>query len=387
MISLGKMSTLAKYVSAVGIIAAVLLTIALPPKEQGADDGRTTATPDYSNHPIYSAYDFSNSDSVINIGLQPLYLPASWIFEVVKRDTILKNELSTLGLEARYYPFLKGDDVNFFLRRGDLDAGIGGDMPALTIAATHQVIIPAMTQQGFTSIVAKRPMLIENLRDKRIGFAFGSNAHFTVLDALASEGLTEHDVDLVAMEVTEMPEALNLGHIEAFSSWEPIPIVTLATVPNSAVIHRGMSTGYLYFSRSFCSENYEAVCHIVAAEVRSIRWLRLRSENVLRACEWACQSGKVLSESTPEYPMIWEPSLARSDLLSKESSPFIPKSDLLSDGPLRREFEFLKEFGKIPDHSRWEAVRRSFDRRILIEVLSNPKKYSLSDPSLAMREN
>jgi len=123
-------------------------------------------------HSIYSNYVFDNTDKVINIGIQPLYLPTGLISEVMERDMVLQKALQGLGVEVRYYPFLKGNDVNFFLQNKDLDIGIGGDMPAISAAAKMNIIIPVTLQQGFTSIVAPRPMLTSQLRGKRIAYPF-----------------------------------------------------------------------------------------------------------------------------------------------------------------------------------------------------------------------
>lgn len=367
----------------VGILALLLVLAPLFQSRKGRTPDNSAA-PDYLNHPIYSAYNFGEADNVVNIGLQPLYLPANWIFEAVRRDTVLARALSDMGLEVRYFQFLKGNDVNHFLINGDLDAGIGGDMPALTIAATHEVIIPTMVQHGFTSIVANRPMLIKELKGKRIGFAYGSNAHFTVMDALASEGLTEDDVDFVAMETTDMPAALQDGRIDAFSSWEPTPAIALAENPEAVVIHRSLSSGYLYFSSSFANDHPEAVRHIVAAQVRAIRWLQLRPEDFSLACSWSCQSAKTLADSFPECPKDKRMALANNDILGTRLPPFIPVYNLSENGPLHREFVFLKSVRKIPQSALWEVVAESFDRDILSEVLANPVEYNLDDVTLAL---
>ena len=41
-------------------------------------------------HSIYSNYVFDNTDKVINIGIQPLYLPTGLISEVMERDMVLQ---------------------------------------------------------------------------------------------------------------------------------------------------------------------------------------------------------------------------------------------------------------------------------------------------------
>jgi len=379
----GKVSGTGAIAATVGILALLLFFSPLFQSRKGGTPTGLTA-PDYPNHPIYSTYDFDEADNIVNIGLRPLYLPANWVFEAVKRDTALTRALSDLALEARFFPFVRGNDVNHFLRNGHLDAGIGGDMPALTIAATYDVIIPTMVQHGFSSIVANRPMLIKELNGKRIGVPYRSNAHFAVLEALASEGLTEKDVDFVAMETIDMPAALQDGRIDAFSSWEPTPAIALDENPEAVVIHRSLSSGYLYFSRSFANKHPEAVRHIVAAQVRAIRWLQLQPGNLSLACEWARQSARAVADSLPECLKDIKTALASADILKTRLPLFIPLNNLSRNGPLHREFIFLKTARKIPRTAIWEVVAANFDRDILSEVLSDPRKHRLDNVTLSL---
>ena len=143
----------------------------------------------------------------------------------------------------------------FFIERGDLEAGIGGDMPALTAAAESRVLITTVVQQGFTSIVFRKNMTIEGLKGKRIGYAFGSNAHYALLQALDSGGIRENDVHLMPYEVNEMPAALDRGEIDAFSAWEPTPAEAKLQFSDQTAIHRSFTSGYLYFSRSFAEQH------------------------------------------------------------------------------------------------------------------------------------
>lgn len=258
-------------------------------------------------------------------------------------------------------------------------------MPVLTLAAASDIIIPTEAQHGFTSIVARKSILISGLEGKRIGYAYGSNAHFTILDVLASEGMTAADVKLVAMETNQMAEALASGRIDAFSSWEPAPSLALATNPDLVAIHRNMSTGYLYFHRALFNKHPAAVRHIIAAEVRALRALRSDPAFAARICERSCRScDQVTGGGRHACAIATDPWLMSTDLLGTAGPPFIPKSSFADGGPLHREFRFLQAIGKVSLETEWGAVQQSFDRTILSEVLSAPITYSLIDPVVAM---
>jgi len=344
-----------------------------------AEDQSIVKAQDFSHHPVYSKYKFNNAENVINLGVQPLYSPTGFITEVMKRDAVLRKNLSASGMEARYYAFLKGGDVNCFLRNGDIDVGIGGDMPAITAAATMDTVIPALIQQGFTSVVAKRSMLIRELRGKKIGYAFGSNAHYALLKALSSGRLSEDQVKLIPMDVNEMPEALQSGKVTAFSAWEPTPAITLMKYPENVVIHRYLSSGYIYFTKIFSDKYPEVVRQIVAAEIRALRWMQSSRENLLKASEWALQASESLTMQKVELSVEKNASLAEDDILGIASAPIIPHNDLRQNGSLFTEFEFLKALNQIPASANWKKVRGSFDLQIMIDVVTHSKEYKLNE--------
>ncbi len=342
-----------------------------------AERGQVYDAPDLSDHPIYREYEFGQDESVIDLGTQPLWVPTSLISEAMRRDTLLQTSLAELGLRIRFHPFLKGADVNFFLRRGELEVGIGGDMPALTAAADFNVLVATLIQQGFCSIVANRHMMVSELRNKRIGYAFGSNAHHALIHALSSAGLRETDVHMIPLDVNEMPDALTEGRIDAFSAWEPWPTIARMRFEKPVVIHRNTTSGYLYFSRSFADRHPEAVRQIVASQVRSMKWLRSHKEHLLLASRWALTAGQDLSGQASVLSPEHYVALAKNDLLGISFIPIIPRKHLADGGPLDREFEFLKALGKIADTAEWDRVRSCFDHSIAEDVLSAGGRYLL----------
>jgi len=333
---------------------------------------------DHADHPIYSKYRFDRSSRVINFGVQPLYLPTGLISEVMKRDRVFQKALKDLGVEIQYYPFLKGDDVNFFLKKHDLQMGVGGDMPAITAAADMKIVIPVKVQQGFASIVATHPMMTRELRGKRIAFPFGSISHFSVLDALASEDLTESDAVLLYLDAPRLGQALDAGKIDAFAVWQPVSAIAIKKYPEFVVIYQQMASGYLYIVKDLFQKNPEAVRQIVASVVRAFQWMKEKRDNLLLASKWSRQAGEKLTGQ--EIPLSDREiaDLAEKDILELTSLPMVSHTDLREDGPLYREFEFLKKLKKIPSSTKWTRIRNSFELQIIAEVMANRGKYQLN---------
>jgi len=368
-----------KILTVFQIVYLVMQVFVACPNKGYAESAATASVKDLSRHPIYSTYEFSREKGVVNIGVQPLYSPTGLITETMKRDDILRKSLSEMGMKVKFYSFLKGDDVNFFLRRGDLDVGIGGDLPAITAAATMEVVIPALVQHGFTSVIANQPMLIRELRGKSIGYAFGSNAHYALLKALSSDGLEEGQVKLVPVEVNEMPDALVTGKIDVFSAWEPTPAIALSTNSEATIIHQYLSSGYIYFQNDFAVKHPDVMRQIVAAEIRSIKWMKSDNQNLLQSSEWSITASEDLTGKKIQLTKEQIASLAYNDIIGLGSAPIIPNNSLKQNGSLHREFGFLQRLGKVPTSIRWENVSTRFEQKVINDVLANQNKYRLNE--------
>ena len=338
----------------------------------------TTSEPDLSLHPIYSTYDFGEDDNVVDIGIQPLWIPPGIITEAMKRDAVLQEALSAEGIELRFHPFLKGADANFFLERGDLEVVIGGDMPALTASASYDITITSLIQYGYSSIVTRQYMLLSELKGKKIGYAFGSNAHFALLNSMALVGLSEDDVDLVPLDVNEMPDALATGKIDAFSAWEPTPTIAKTQYDGIITMQRMITSGYLYFSSSFASKHPTTVSQIVASQLRAINWLKIDEQNLLEASRWALQSGEQLSgQEIPLFATDYA-IIAREDLINPIITALIPDTYIEPGGQLHQEFVFLQSMGMIPFMVEWEAIQSSFDLSLAKYIMRNEREYQLT---------
>jgi sulfonate transport system substrate-binding protein len=337
-----------------------------------------SAPSDPSLHQIYQTYRLEKDEKVVHFGIQPLWIFEGNVSELMKRDSILRDKLRELGLTMRFHAFLKGEDINFFIRKGDLQGGLLGDMPTLTIASSMGVVIPALIDRGFNSIVANRFMLVKDLKGMRIAYPPGSFSHHALLEELLSEGLTESQVQLVPMDVSEIPGAFQEGRIDAFAAWEPAVSIALKSRPGAAVIHRSQYSGFVVLTRDFVDNHPEAVREILASEIRAIRWMRSDSQHVRQSSEWAIQAGKVFTgEKVPLSSEQFSKIIAESGDLNL--IPIVVEEDLLENGHLRREFEFLKAVGRIPRSSEWRDVERQFERKIMKEILGHAKKYRLNE--------
>lgn len=317
---------------------------------------------------------------IIGFGTQPLALPIAMISELMKRDLLLRKYLAGDKQEIRENGFFNGDDMLDPLQKGEIEVAMLGDMPTIAAASRHDILLVGLLKQSFSSVVARKFMQISDLKGKRIAFVSGSTAHYTLLEGLASVGLTEKDVSLVEMKITEMPDALEKGTIDAFSAWEPAPTLSLSRNFRNAAVYRGFNATYLIINRHFAAQRPEDARQLVASCVRAINWLRQPGrKNVEIAAKWSLESMKSFSAKTSPLTVDQVVAITRRELLEMESLPLIPKTELTGYSPLSREFEFLKKIGKLPANAQWENVRDSISRDLMNEVLSHSVLYKLHE--------
>jgi len=324
---------------------------------------------------LYAGYALDQPGS-IDVGVQPLSMPESPVTELLARDNTLAAQLKARNLVLKPFPFYKGKEIYQLMLQGKLEAGVLGDMPALSAAASGDIVIAAMVKHGFSSIVGGKPMLVKDLKGKRIATGLGSTAHFTLLKALENEGLTEGDVEVVGMEVDDMPQALAQGRIDAFSAWEPTPTMALAAHPEFRLLHRGLNYGFLCFRRDFVTSHPAEARYIVAAVARGCLWMR-QPGSLDQVAQWVKASSSRFQGTpsflTPEQTVA----ITRNDLLNVPDAPQIPMRLLQERELLWTEFEYLKKNEKIPQKIPWEKVRNSFDTDLLQGVLTDSKPYDL----------
>ncbi len=321
----------------------------------------------------FESYGLSPLSPAIDVGVQPLGIPSGVISSVLARDRVLKKALVQQGLPLKTHPFRRGADMVTLLSQKRLEAGLLGDMPTLLAAASGSIWVTALVKQTSTAIVAKGVTQVRGLAGKRIGYTELSSAHHTLLQGLASAGLKDSQVKLVALRVDEMPEALERGEIDAFAAWEPAPSVALERNDANRIVFRGLSADYFVVERDFARRKPEAALILMAGYLRAIEWMQRSSRNVERAAAWALADGQAFAGKPPAVSALQAAVITRREILDIPSAPAIPMS--AENFPLKAEFRFLEKLGKLPNGAQWETVEAAFNYDGLARVLGDPRKF------------
>lgn len=320
---------------------------------------------------------FDVGGKVIDFGVQPMAFPIAMFSEVLKHDRILLGQMGKAGWSVREHPYFKGNDMIEDIGTDKLEALMLGDIPVINAVAHHDLLVVGLLKHTFSSVVANRFMGLVDLKGKKVGNGFGSTAHYTLLEGLSTVGLSEKDVDLVEMNVNDMPAALESGKIDAFSAWEPAPTIALAKNPAHFVAYRGISNTYLLFSGKMVERQPEVARQFLAAFARALYWMKKNPDNLRQAAQWAVQASQGFAQKRSSLTVEQAMEITKREIIDVPGAPMLPKSEAMPGGRMALQLNFLKRFGKIPETVTWAKVRGSFAPQLMEDVLRQPGKYRI----------
>jgi len=119
---------------------------------------------------------------------------------------------------------------------------------------------------------------LASLKGKRIAASFGTINHLYILAILEKAGLKPDDVTLVNTPPPDMTVALLAKGIDAFSAWDPWPIVAGKDIPGAIEVIRGGDViSYLGFNvalRPWVEKNGPTIEKFLAAVSEADQWMR-----------------------------------------------------------------------------------------------------------------
>ena len=123
---------------------------------------------------------------------------------------------------------------------------------------------------------------LKSLKGKKIATSFGTINHLYILALLEKAGLTPADVTLVNTPPPDMTVALLAKGVDAFSAWDPWPIIGVKDVPGAFEVVRGGDAiaylGFVVAFRSWVEKNPDITEKFLAATSEADQWMRKNSK-------------------------------------------------------------------------------------------------------------
>jgi len=132
---------------------------------------------------------------------------------------------------------------------------------------------------------------LKSLKGKKIAASFGTINHLYALAMVEKAGLTPQYVTLVNTPPPDMTVALLAKGIDAFSCWDPVPIVALKDVPGAYEVARGgeliAAIGYNVGTRGWVEKNGATVEKFLAGVAAADQWMRANPKQAAQvATRW-----------------------------------------------------------------------------------------------------
>jgi ABC-type nitrate/sulfonate/bicarbonate transport system substrate-binding protein len=147
---------------------------------------------------------------------------------------------------------------------------------------------------------------LASLKGKRIAASFGTINHLYALALLEKAGLTPADVTLVNTPPPDMTVALLSKGVDAFTAWDPWPIVALRDVPGAIEIVRGGDViSYLGFNvatRDWAAKNGPTIVKVLAGLSEADQWMRKNPQRAAQvATRWVPGLKQDVAEAAMEF--------------------------------------------------------------------------------------
>ncbi|QCI67397.1 ABC transporter substrate-binding protein [Phreatobacter stygius] len=147
---------------------------------------------------------------------------------------------------------------------------------------------------------------LSSLKGKKIAASFGTINHLYILALLEKAGLAPADVTLVNTPPPDMTVALLARGIDAFSGWDPWPIVALKDVPGAYEVVRGGNViSYVGFNvalRPWIERNGPTIEKFLAAVSEADQWMRKNSKAAAQvATRWIPGLKADVAEAAMEF--------------------------------------------------------------------------------------
>ncbi len=208
-------------------------------------------------------------------------------------------------------------------------------------------------------VVAKGITTFDQLKGKKIGFPFGSSVDLTCRMLFKQHGLDpDKDVELVNLEVGDVPAVFRAGNVEGALIWEPgfsrlkeVEGATVLGMDTDTEVYRkfGTMTGpdVLIISKSWVDADTSRAKAFMRAYFQGVQWVKENAEEATKVVQgtYIQQDLQIIRENMKKF--IWHDLKAQKALMS--DSGIFGQADYV----IQILHEDMKAIPNKPDFRRW----------------------------------
>ena len=221
------------------------------------------------------------------------YQKSSTLIIWLKSKGVLEKALAPLNVVPDWHEFSSGLPLLEALNVGGLDmtADVADAVPPFALAAGAQMTYYASEAPSPTAqaIVVKNASTIRNLsqlKGKKVAFAKGAGAHYLLLSALRSVGLSIADIEPAFLSPADGRAAFEQGSVAAWVIWDPF-LAAVQRQSDARILHDGeglASYRRFYLAATPYAKRRGDVLSVVYAELRKAGlWIK---GNPAEAARW-----------------------------------------------------------------------------------------------------
>lgn len=227
---------------------------------------------------------------------------------VAKEKGWLDEEFAKIGAKVELMTFTSGPPINEGIASKRIDLAVLGEGAVLS-ALHNQLDIKLLSlmskgQKGLNHIIVPKGSDIKSVADlkgKQIGVMLGTSLHVFLVKTLTKEGLSQSDVKLVNLAVTDAQPAFQTGQLDAWVA--PDPMATMELANGATLIASGESeriaSPTFYIARgAFAKEHPEAVEAYLRVIDRTNRFQQEHTEEFLDIATRISGQDRALAELT-----------------------------------------------------------------------------------------
>lgn len=203
-----------------------------------------------------------------------------------------KGYFQEAGLDLTIKKFNTGKESFWDMLNGGTDISTSTSTPIVLASFSRQdfsIFATFSNSNNNTKVIARKDKGIhraKDLKEKKIGVTAGTSAQFFLAGFLIHNALSDSEIQIIDIKPSDLPNALNGGHVDAIVIWEPFAYGARTLLGDKAIRLPSSEIYWETFNfavmKNFVKKNPEALKKVIRAVEKAITFIREHKEESLK---------------------------------------------------------------------------------------------------------